>query len=139
MKELPEIPVFIDASDEVARKKLLQLAQSISKDHVVEADDNKRLKMHVAAVMVSNFVNHLYRLAEDYCKREGIDFNELTPLIEETAQRIRNISPSKAQTGPAIRNDEPTIQQHLQLLEKYPQLKKIYEVMTNSIRDGSMD
>jgi predicted short-subunit dehydrogenase-like oxidoreductase (DUF2520 family) len=138
VKELPEIPLFIDASDEVARKKLEQLAQSVSKDKVVMATDNERLKMHVAAVIVSNFTNHLYSLAEDYCIKEGIVFEQLIPLIEETAQRLKTISPSKAQTGPAIRNDEPTIQQHLALLEKYPQLKKIYEVMTESIKNGSM-
>jgi predicted short-subunit dehydrogenase-like oxidoreductase (DUF2520 family) len=138
MKELPEIPIFIDASDEVARKKLEQLAQSVSKDKVVMATDNERLKMHVAAVVVSNFTNHLYSLAEDYCIKEGIVFGQLIPLIEETAQRLKTISPSRAQTGPAIRNDEPTIQQHLALLEKYPQLKKIYEVMTESIRNSSM-
>ena len=138
VKELPEIPLFIDASDEVARKKLEQLAQSVSKDKVVMATDNERLKKHVAAVIVSNFTNHLYSLAEDYCIKEGIVFEQLIPLIEETAQRLKTISPSKAQTGPAIRNDEPTIQQHLALLEKYPQLKKIYEVMTESIKNGSM-
>jgi len=135
VKELPEMPIFIDASDEVARKKLEQLAQSVSKDKVVMATDNERLKMHVAAVIVSNFTNHLYSLAEDYCIKEGIVFEQLIPLIEETAQRLKTISPSRAQTGPAIRNDEPTIQQHLALLEKYPQLKKIYEVMTESIRN----
>jgi len=136
-KELPDIPVFIDASDEVAKKTLEQLAQSVSKEQVMMADDNERLKMHIAAVIVSNFTNHLYKLAEDYCKKEGIDFKQLAPLIEETALRIKTISPAKAQTGPAIRHDEPTIQQHLALLEKYPQLKKLYEVMTESIQNSA--
>jgi predicted short-subunit dehydrogenase-like oxidoreductase (DUF2520 family) len=137
MNNLPEIPVFIDGSDAVARKKLEQLAYSISKEEVIIADDDKRLKMHVAAVIVSNFTNHLYKLAEDYCKKEGIDFRRLLPLIEETAQRLKTISPSETQTGPAIRSDEQTIQKHLALLEKYPQLKKIYEMMTESIQSGS--
>src|SRR5947207_8928612 len=131
---LPEIPLFIDASDDIAMKKLQQLADSISKGHVIEAGDNERLKMHIAAVFVSNFANHLYTLAEDFCNKEGIDFQQLLPLIEETAQRIKAISPSNVQTGPAIRNDEATIGQHLKLLEKYPKLKAIYEVMTRSIQ-----
>ena len=138
MDQLPDIPVFIDASDEIARKKLEKLAQSISKEQVIIADDDKRLKTHVAAVIVSNFTNHLYKLAEDYCKKEGIEFKQLIPLIEETAQRLKNISPSKTQTGPAFRHDELTIQQHLALLEKYPQLKKIYELMTESIQNSSI-
>jgi predicted short-subunit dehydrogenase-like oxidoreductase (DUF2520 family) len=134
--ELPEIPLFIDASDEIARKKLEQLADSISKGHVMQAGENERLKMHIAAVVASNFVNHLYTVAEDFCNKEGIDFQQLIPLIEETAQRIKSISPSKVQTGPAIRNDQATIEQHLKLLEKYPKLKAIYEMMTRSIQGG---
>lgn len=134
--DLPEVPVFIDAIDDFTRKKLEELARSVSKELVEIADDDKRLKMHIAAVIVSNFTNHLYQLAEEYCRKEGIDFKLLYPLIDETARRVKTISPSKTQTGPAIRNDEPTIQQHLLLLEKYPPLRKIYELMTESIKEG---
>ena len=136
IKELPEIPVFIDASDAVARKKLEQLARSISSEKTVVANDEQRLKMHVAAVIVNNFTNHLYKLAEDYCRKEGIDFKQFIPLIEETARRLETIPASKAQTGPAIRHDEPTIHQHLALLEKYPALRKIYETLTESIKSS---
>lgn len=136
MDELPDIPVFIDASDDVTRKNLERLAQSISKEKVIVAGNKERLRLHVAAVIVSNFTNHLYKLAEDYCKNEGLDFKLLIPLIEETAQRLETISPSDAQTGPAFRHDDPTVEQHLKVLEKYPQLKKIYEVMTESIQHG---
>jgi predicted short-subunit dehydrogenase-like oxidoreductase (DUF2520 family) len=132
--ELPQVPLFIDANDDIARTKLEQLAESISKGQVMEAGENERVKMHVAAVFVNNFVNHLYTLAEDFCNKEGIDFQQLLPLIEETSQRIKKTSPSKAQTGPAIRHDDATIKQHLQLLEKYPKLKSIYEMMTRSIQ-----
>jgi predicted short-subunit dehydrogenase-like oxidoreductase (DUF2520 family) len=136
VNELPDIPIFIDASDEQTKKKLEQLAQSISQDAVVVANDDQRLKMHIAAVIVSNFTNHLYKLAEDYCQKEGIDFRQLIPLIEETVSRLKAISPSKTQTGPAIRHDVPTVQHHLAQLEKYPQLKEIYEVMTESIQSS---
>jgi predicted short-subunit dehydrogenase-like oxidoreductase (DUF2520 family) len=135
--ELPDIPVFIDASDEATGKKLEQLAQSISQGKVIVADDKERLKLHVAAVIVSNFTNHLYKLAQDYCKKERLDFKLLLPLIEETAQRLKSISPSDAQTGPAIRHDQPTIERHLHLLKKYPHLEKIYELMTESIQNQS--
>ena len=134
--ELPEVPLFIDASDEITRSKLEQLAQSISRGHVTEANENERLKMHIAAVFVSNFVNHLYALAENYCIKERIDFQQLLPLIEETAKRIETIPPSRAQTGPAIRRDDATIKEHLRLLEKYPNLKAVYELMTKSIQDS---
>lgn len=129
---LPDIPMIIDASDKATLHELENLAFSIS-DKVVEAGDEERLKLHLAAVVCNNFVNHLYALAEGYCKKEGIDFNLLHPLIEETAARLKDIPPSQSQTGPALRNDRTTIEKHLELLKKYPQLKKVYEVLTESI------
>jgi len=135
INELPDAPVFFDGSDEASRKKLEMLAASIAPQHVKQAGDEARLKLHIAAVFVSNFTNHLYALAEDYCKKEGIDFSELLPLIEETAIRIKSISPAKAQTGPAARNDDTTIQKHLAVLKGHPMLKKVYEGMTESIKN----
>ncbi|MER3498538.1 MAG: DUF2520 domain-containing protein [Chitinophagaceae bacterium] len=137
MSTLPEIPVFIDASDEKAKDVLNRLAVSISPEKIMLANDQDRRKLHIAAVVVSNFVNHLFALAEDYCKKEGLDFQQLLPLIEETVMRLKTVSPKHAQTGPAIRNDQPTIDQHLQLLQSHPQLKKIYELMTNSIQSSA--
>jgi len=129
---LPEIPIIIDASDEATLNELDVLAHSIS-SKVVEANDEQRLKLHLAAIFCNNFVNHLYALAESYCKRENIDSNLLLPLIKETAERLEEIPPSQSQTGPAIRNDKVTIEKHLAMLQSYPQLQKIYALLTESI------
>ncbi len=134
MSGLPEMPVFFEGSDEITRTKLDVLAHSIAGDNVTEAGGDARLKLHVAAVLVSNFTNHLYALAEEYCKKEGLDFRQLLPLIEETAGRIKDIAPKAAQTGPAIRHDKETIEKHLALLQNHPQLKNIYLLMTESIQ-----
>jgi predicted short-subunit dehydrogenase-like oxidoreductase (DUF2520 family) len=136
MTDLPDIPIFFDGSDDIAKMKLENLAHSIAKVKVVQANDNDRLKLHVAAVVVSNFTNHLYTLAEEYCLKEGLDFKQLLPLIEETALRIKNTSPKLAQTGPAIRHDKETIQKHIELLKNHPQLKNLYVLLTESIQQG---
>lgn len=130
---LPDIPIIIDASDEATLKELDTLAHTIT-NHVEEAGDEERLKLHLAAVFCNNFVNHLYVLMEDYCRKEHISFNLLKPLIAETALRIETISPADAQTGPAVRNDTNTIEKHLHMLERYPQLKEMYQLFTASIR-----
>jgi len=132
INHLPETPIIIDAGDEATLDELNNLAHSIS-HHVIEANDEQRLKLHLAAVFCNNFVNHIYALAEDYCKKENIDFKLLLPLIKETAERLEDISPSQSQTGPAIRNDRPTIEKHLALLQNHPQLQKIYSILTESI------
>ncbi len=134
MNTLPDIPVFFDGSDDNAKRVLEQLARSIAGEKVMEASDESRLKLHVAAVVVSNFVNHLYTLAEDYCRKEGLDFRQLLPLIEETALRLKDTSPKEAQTGPANRHDSETIQKHLELLKGHPQLKNLYVLLTESIQ-----
>jgi predicted short-subunit dehydrogenase-like oxidoreductase (DUF2520 family) len=134
MKTLPDIPVFFDGNDDVARKVLESLAHSIAREKVTEAGDDARMKLHVAAVIVSNFVTHLYALAEEYCKKEGLDFKQLLPLIEETASRIKTVSPKQSQTGPAIRHDKETLQKHLDMLNDHPRLKNIYLLLTESIQ-----
>jgi predicted short-subunit dehydrogenase-like oxidoreductase (DUF2520 family) len=132
---MPDAPIFFDGADDIAKKKLEILALSISPLHVAQASDDERLKLHVAAVFVNNFTNHLYSLAEEYCKKEGIDFKDLYPLIEETALRVREMLPSKSQTGPAVRDDEETIQKHILMLNDHPRLKQVYEFLSDSIRN----
>ena len=134
MSYSPDVPVFFDGSDEFTKKKLELLAHSIAEEKVTEAGDDARLKLHVAAVVVSNFTNHMYVMAEEYCRKEGLDFRQLLPLIEETASRIKDISPRQAQTGPAIRHDSETIHKHLELLKQHPQLKNLYILLTESIQ-----
>jgi predicted short-subunit dehydrogenase-like oxidoreductase (DUF2520 family) len=131
---LPIIPIFFEGSDNKSRNTLEQLARSISPDQVTTTSSDERLKMHVAAVFVNNFTNHLYAIAERYCKNEGLDFKLLQPLIEETALRIKDVPPAKLQTGPAVRNDKETLQRHLELLKSYPQLKTLYLILTESIQ-----
>lgn len=135
VRRLPDIPIIIDASDKETLHLLDALAHTVS-SRVYVAGDEMRLKLHLAAVLVNNFTNHLYALVEKYCKEEGLDFYLLLPLIKETAARLEDISPAETQTGPALRNDTATLEKHLLLLQKYPQLKRLYELFTDSIRQS---
>lgn len=135
VRHLPDIPILIDAGDKETLNQLEVLAHSIS-GQVYKADDEMRARLHLAAVMVNNFTNHLFALVEAYCREEGLDFYLLLPLIKETALRLDEISPSKTQTGPAARNDTVTLDKHLALLQQHPQLKKLYELFTESIRQS---
>ncbi|MET0392071.1 MAG: DUF2520 domain-containing protein [Chitinophagaceae bacterium] len=131
---LPVTPLFFEGSDEKAARTLEHLAHSISFGQVTAANSLDRLKLHVAAVVVSNFTNHLYALAKTYCDKEGLDFTQLLPLIRETALRVSDMAPAQAQTGPAIRHDRETIGKHLALLDEHPSLQHIYRLMTESIQ-----
>jgi predicted short-subunit dehydrogenase-like oxidoreductase (DUF2520 family) len=130
-----EIPILIDGNTGETLAAIEDFAKTIS-DSVQTADDSTRSQLHVAATIVNNFSNHLFALAENYCDKQKIDFKLLIPLIEETAKRTEQFSPSQMQTGPAIRRDMETIQSHLQLLDNFPELKKIYELFTESIQQN---
>jgi predicted short-subunit dehydrogenase-like oxidoreductase (DUF2520 family) len=127
-----DIPLLIDANNTEALTLLEDFAQSLS-NNVNKANDEERLKLHVAAVLVSNFTNHLYALAAEYCNKEGADFKLLLPLIEETALRLRHHLPGEMRTGPAIRKDIKTLEKHLCLLLPHPSIHNIYLKMTDSI------
>jgi len=129
-----KIPLLIDGNTNEVVASLREFALSLSSDvHI--ANDEERLKLHTAAVVVSNFTNHLYALAETFCIKEKVEFDLLKPLILETAARLKYNSPSAVQTGPASRKDLGTIALHLQLLNEHPQLKKIYEAFSKSIME----
>ena len=129
------IPFLVDGNTDETTTAIETFARSIS-DHVRIAGDEERLKLHVAAVIVSNFTNHLYALAESYCTQENVDFSMLIPLITETANRVVHASPAIMQTGPAIRNDIFTLDKHLRLLSGYPKLKSLYLKFTDSIMNN---
>ena len=134
---LPDIPLFIDGSDEITIKTLEKLAHSISGEKVEQASNDQRIKLHVAAVFVNNFTNYLYVLAEEYCRKEGLEFKLLQPIIQETASRVEKNSPKDVQTGPAYRHDEETIKKHLAMLEEYPELKNVYAFLSDNISRGN--
>lgn len=129
---LPEIPFIIDGNSDFVVNSLQAFAKTLSNKCFV-ANDEARIKLHLGAVVVSNFTNHLFALADDFYKNENLDFQLLLPLINETVLRLANHAPKDVQTGPAIRGDFETIEKHLALLNDYPQLQQFYEAFSSSI------
>ena len=67
-------------------------------------------------------------------------FDMLRPLIAETASKVKEHLPAGVQTGPAIRNDQHTIQAHLQMLDNEPELQEIYTLLSQGIiKNGNTD
>lgn len=132
IRPFPEIPLLIDANQSGDLPAIAAFAETISR-RVQTADDATRLKLHVGAVIVNNFGNFLYTLTEDYCRKEGIDFSLLIPIIQETAARLGHSAPRDTQTGPAVRRDESTIEKHLQILNKHGDIRELYSLFTKQI------
>lgn len=130
--DFSEIPVFVEASDERTREVVGALAESVSR-RVSWLSSADRKYLHLAAVFACNFANHCFAVSEQLLKEHGLAFDVMLPLIDETVGKVHQMSPAKAQTGPAVRFDENVIQRHEQLLAGHGQWQQMYELMSRSI------
>ncbi|MFE3847741.1 Rossmann-like and DUF2520 domain-containing protein [Flavobacterium sp. LB3P45] len=126
------IPICLE-SENATDFQLLEKVAKIISDKVFAINSEQRKALHVAAVFVNNFANHLYQIGSEICQENQVPFEILKPLITETAQKIMVLSPEEAQTGPAKRNDSATIRTHEAFLSNENHLK-IYKTLTQSIQ-----
>lgn len=126
-----KIPFFIETENEEDRQTLFNMASKIS-ENVMESTHEKRKYIHLTAVFACNFVNHLFSRAKEISDSQEIPFDYFLPLIDETVQKIHEIDPKDAQTGPAVRNDKRILELHEQLLKD--ESLKIYKIMNLSIK-----
>lgn len=126
------LPFLLESSSDSIDRTLSALALSVGgKAHLV--DSVKRRMIHLSAVFVCNFTNFMLTSGKEISSKAGISFELLVPLINETISKALEIGPEKSQTGPAIRNDQNTIEKHLELLSFSPELRNIYSEMTQAI------
>lgn len=124
------IPFFLEASNSQVKEQLTDLCYALKSEYRF-TNSEERLKLHLAAVYVSNFVNHLTGLAYDISKPNQMF---LMPLAIETIRKAFLYEhPALVQTGPAVRGDYETIEKHLKLLEDMPLHKEIYDLVTTQI------
>ena len=137
--DFEEVSVFISSSSESTWAHLEKLGKAIS-SKVIPISDEDRSKLHLPAVLVNNFVNHIYSLAYDICQEQGISFEHLIPLMEETINRLKEERhPQDFQTGPALRGDKKTINHHRILLESHPSILRLYNYLTRHIQEYHED
>ncbi|MBR5687855.1 MAG: DUF2520 domain-containing protein [Prevotella sp.] len=132
------IPCFLEASDEKTAHTLQTMAESVSHD-VRFLSSVQRKYMHLAAVFACNFTNHCYALAEKVLTMCDVPFQVLLPLIDETAAKVHDLPPRMAQTGPAVRYDTNVIDAQAQLLADDSNLKQIYEQLSKSIHQTTIE
>ena len=131
--DFKQIPLCLESDNENDYKTLEELSSYIT-PLIYNINSVQRQALHVAAVFVNNFTNHLYTIGNDICTENNIPFDILKPLIIETADKISTLTPIEAQTGPARRGDTTTLQRHLDFL-KDDNKKAIYTLLTKSIQE----
>ncbi len=133
--DLANVPFCIEGSTAYTENILLNLALELSQK-VQSVNTEKRKIIHLAAVFACNFTNHMCLIADKLMRENGLDFDLLKPLIQETASKILEMDPEAAQTGPAIRGDNQILEDQLQLLKDLPLFQKIYTFVSESIADS---
>jgi len=94
-----------------------------------------RKSLHLAAVFANNFVNHSLAIAYKICAEGNLDFALLKPLVEETISKAFETNPALVQTGPAVRQDWPVINDHIRFLSSSEYFRNVYEANTHSIQN----
>ena len=125
------VPICIEAQDDLDVLLLEALANMVS-NTVYQVNTKQRKALHLGAVFVNNFTNHLYHIGQQICEENKLPSAIFQPLIQETSAKITNLSPYDAQTGPARRGDFHTIENHLEQLNG-SEFKKVYAAMSTSI------
>ncbi|WP_109438299.1 Rossmann-like and DUF2520 domain-containing protein [Aquimarina sp. AU119] len=126
------VPFCLESKNVEDLELLKKLTYTLS-EKVYSISSEQRNILHVSAVFVNNFTNHLFSIGNDICITHGVPFEVLHPLIHETVEKITKMNPDLAQTGPAIRNDSKTIERHLGILTDTTQ-KEIYQTLTKAIQ-----
>jgi len=129
------VPIMLESHTDDDLALLEKLAKHLTEKtyHITSA---QRKKIHIAAVFANNFSNYLFHIASDLLAKDDIPFEVIQPLIAETAEKLNELNPYEAQTGPAVRSDEETIQNHLQDLDDFPDYQAVYKLLSQQISNS---
>ncbi|MBK9249382.1 MAG: DUF2520 domain-containing protein [Ignavibacteria bacterium] len=117
---------------------LQQLIKSLGGHPVVLTEDTRKKKAiyHATAVVASNFITILIAAAKEFADVAGIDSRLfLEPIIRQTVENSLNIFDSHTPlplTGPIARGDSTTIRLHREALTNYPDLSKLYLLLSKA-------
>jgi len=88
----------------------------------IELKAEDKVIYHAAAVIASNYLVTLVKLADDLWETFGIPREQATqallPLLKGTLNNIENVGIPQALTGPIARGDIETVKKHLAALQK---------------------
>lgn len=126
------VPFFLEADSAADLQCLRTVAEHLG-SKVYEVSSEQRKYLHIAAVFACNFANHMYALSAELLAKQGLPFETMLALVDETARKVHELSPVEAQTGPAVRYDQNVIQRHLEMLSDEPLMQELYEKVSQSI------
>ncbi|MDB9775290.1 DUF2520 domain-containing protein [Vicingaceae bacterium] len=132
VESLLPIPISVEAPKKKVESDLIEIASSISKK-VFLLDSEKRKALHVAAVFANNFSNYMFQISHQILEQENISFELIKPLIKRTVEKLEGNTPYESQTGPAVRNDQKIISNHIEFLKDNKEFQQVYALLSESL------
>lgn len=127
-----EVPLCLESDFAGEHKTLMwELARELSPT-CYEVSEAQRAKMHVAAVFACNFSNAMYQIAYKLLKENGLQFEILLPVLHQTVEKVSQMTPAEAQTGPAVRGDVNVMRAQISTLSD-DRLKELYRLVSELI------
>lgn len=128
--DMDSVPFLVESENSDFQNSICALASKLSTS-VDTVNSEQRRKIHMAAVWINNFTNHIVYQAQKITEEQDLDYKLLLPLLKETLRKLELQSAFEAQTGPARRGDSKTIAKHLST--QNGTRKELYQLLTNSI------
>ncbi|KQC33625.1 hypothetical protein AAU57_10045 [Nonlabens sp. YIK11] len=128
---LEEVTVCLESNSQEIDEKLRLVAGTLSRKRT-HINSTQRQQLHLAAVYMNNFVNHCYFKSAEILKNADLDQDLLNELRAETLTNAQSTTAQEAQTGPARRGDQKTIERHLKQLKEEDQA--MYLAISESIK-----
>lgn len=111
--------------------KVVRLAAELS-DTRYSISESQRGVLHLAAVFACNFCNAMACVADEILKGDGMNLDMLMPLMQQTLDKLKTMSPAQAQTGPAARADKSVMEKHIEALPT-AELQRLYRSISEYI------
>lgn len=125
--------IFVEGATEHALHTVEEAAHALTAK-VLSADTARRAVIHLSGVFACNFANAMYANAAEVLAKEGLPFDIVAPVIEETAKKVvESQDPAQSQTGPARRGDTQTLDRHRKMLAEVPEKREIYDKISEDI------
>lgn len=127
-----DIPFMIEGKNDFVLQRITAFLQQMGAQFQA-CGSAQRAQYHLAGVFVNNFGNLMLLEASKILAEAQLDFTPVYPLLNETIAKAILLGPEKAQTGPALRHDENTLERHRKQLSG--QQLEVYNQLTQRIQD----
>lgn len=129
-----EIPIVVDGSSSHVRECLVLFCDRLHNPWYL-LNEIQRQYLHLAGVFANNFVNVLETAAEEILSQIPLPRTVLKPLLAETIRKFFLYGGAESQTGPAKRNDQNTLGEHIRILSsRFPHLQQVYQNLSSLIQ-----